>query len=247
MKQYLPGHHAAPLLLCCLATLMTQPVRALTLATEENAPFNYFDGQRVVGISTDLITEMGHRTGIAMNFQVFPWARAYQMALNNSDTCVYSTVRSPEREALFKWIGPISSNKWALFARTDFKAPSTLEQTRGYRIGGVYQDAKYQYLNAMGFMNFELVSDDYLNLAKLSVGRIDLWISGLYKAREFSLKAGVTNIKPIFIVREAEFFLACNPKIDDAIINNLTQALQTLQKEGYIKALTEHYGSHFLP
>ncbi|HXA48060.1 MAG TPA: ABC transporter substrate-binding protein, partial [Burkholderiaceae bacterium] len=108
------------------------------MLTEENAPFNFQDRQGIGGISTEIVKEMGRRAGVPMAIHWTSWVRAYQGAIKNPNTCVYSTVRLPEREALFKWVGPIASNKWALFARTDFDKPiKTIDDARPFRIGGV--------------------------------------------------------------------------------------------------------------
>ena len=232
-----------------IAGAVAVPAAALELTTEENAPFNYLDSkQHVSGMSTEILLELGRRTAIPMKIHVTPWARAYQTALNGADTCVYSTVRLPEREALFKWVGPISTNKWALFAKGDFNAPlANISDARAYRIGGVILDAKSLYLKSLGFSNFDLVGDDNLNLAKLMAGRIDLWISGLYRGKDLAAQVGIKNIKPVLVVREVDYFLACNPKVPDETVNALNQTLQTLRKEGFVKTVTERYADRMQP
>lgn len=230
-------------LLVCTVVMPLLPARALDVFTEENAPFNFFDApQHIAGISTEIVTELGKRTGIPMKIQLTPWARAYSLALNVADTCVYSTVRLPEREGLFKWIGPISVNKWALFARSDFNQRiDTIDDARKYRIGGVLMDGKVIYLKSLGFSNVDSVNDDTLNVAKLMAGRIDLWVAGLYKGKELVGQSGAKNIKPVFMVREVEYYLACSPKTADATVQALANELQVLQKEGFVKSVTERY------
>ena len=224
------------------ASLFAAPVHALDLVTEDNAPFNYADGQHVGGISTEILQEMGKRANVPMKFQVLPWARAYQSALSLPDTCVYSTVKLPEREALFKWVGPLTVNKWALFARNDFNKPlNSIEDAKRYRIGGVTMDAKAMYLKSLGFTSIDIVGDDNLNLAKLIAGRIDLWISGLYKGKESAAQVGSKTVKPVMIVREVDYYLACNPKTADGTIASLTHALGVLQKEGFVKSVADRY------
>lgn len=234
--------HSAAASVLIAAGLFAAPIHALDLVTEDNAPFNYTDGQHVSGISTEILQEMGKRTGVPMKFQVLPWARAYQSALALPDTCVYSTVKLPEREALFKWVGPLTVNKWALFARSDFNKPlNSIENAKRYRIGGVTMDAKAMYLKSLGFASIDLVGDDNLNLAKLIAGRIDLWISGLYKGKESAAQVGSKMVKPVLIVREVDYYLACNPKTRDATIAALTQALSALQKDGFVKSVADRY------
>lgn len=221
---------------------------ALDLLTEDNAPFNYVENARVTGLSTDIVNEMGRRANVPLTIQVKPWARAYQTASGTPDTCVYSTVRLPERESAFKWIGPISTNKWALFAKADFSKPiAKIEDAQNYRIGGVVMDAKSLYLKSIGFSNIDLVGEDNLNLPKLLAGRIDLWISGLYRVDTLAGPGTVKSVKPVFVVREVDYFLACNPKTSDSTIASLTKALQAMQKDGSVKQLTERYADRTKP
>jgi polar amino acid transport system substrate-binding protein len=232
-------------LLALVAVASIPAAHALDITTEENAPFNYLDAQQhIAGISTEIVMELGKRAGIPMKLQLTPWARAYSLALNVADTCVYSTARLPERETLFKWVGPISVNKWALFARGDFNQHiDSIDDARKYRIGGVVMDGKVTYLKSLGFSNIDSVNDDTLNVAKLMAGRVDLWIAGLYKGKELVAQSGAKNIKPVFTVREVEYYLACSPKTPDATIHSLMNELQALQKEGFVKAVTERYAS----
>lgn len=217
---------------------------ALEITTEHNPPFNFRDDKRITGISTDILMEMGRRAGVPLNIQMLPWARAYQSALSTPNTCVYSTVRMPEREASFKWVGPLATNKWALFARNDFNRKiATIDDARPYRIGGVARDAKSLYLKSLGFSNIDLVGDDSLNLAKLLGGRIDLWITGLYKTGDSSVRNEGKRIKPVLVVREVEYFLACHPNTSNTVLHALSQALKTLQKESYVQSVTRRYSN----
>jgi polar amino acid transport system substrate-binding protein len=234
--------HALGATIWLLGVGISLSAAALDITTENNAPFNYGDDQHVVGISTEIITEMGQRAGVPLKIQMLPWARAYLTALNTPATCVYSTVRLPERAELFKWIGPISTNKWALFARTDANRTITsLADARAYRIGGVFYDGKYLYLKSLGFTNFDLVNDDDFNASKLIAGRIDLWLTGFYKGKQLASRNGGKSIKPVFIVREVDYYLACNLQTPDIVITALDESLQALQKDGYDKAIAIRY------
>ncbi len=227
-------------ILPALCIWLALPAFALDITTEDNPPFNYLDGQRVTGMSTEILTEMGRRAGVPLTIHMQPWARAYQAALEMPDTCVYSTVRLPEREALFKWIGPLATNKWALFAKNDFSGQiRSIDDAKNYRIGGITLDAKAMYLKSLGFPHVDMVADEQLNLAKLLSGHIDLWISGLYKQSADSVDSKA--IKPVLVVREVDYFLACHPRTSEATLNALTRTLQALRKEGYLKAVTERY------
>ena len=56
------------------------------------------------------------RSGTPYHLHFLPWARAYTYGLEKPQHCVFSTSRTAEREALFKWVGPVSQIDWVLYA-----------------------------------------------------------------------------------------------------------------------------------
>ena len=45
--------------------LAAPAAHAVTLVTEENPPFNYTEGGKVVGLSTEIVAELGKRSATA--------------------------------------------------------------------------------------------------------------------------------------------------------------------------------------
>jgi polar amino acid transport system substrate-binding protein len=78
----------------------------LSITTESSPPSSMLENGRVVGIATDKIRVVMERAGVTHDIMLLPWKRAYAAALQQANGCVYSATRTPEREALFKWIGP---------------------------------------------------------------------------------------------------------------------------------------------
>jgi polar amino acid transport system substrate-binding protein len=116
----------------------------LQLTTEQLPPLNMSDddGKTVHGVAADKVHELMRRTGIGYNVQMMSWNRAMELARRQSDTCAFSTVRTSEREASFKWVGPLAKGDWVLFGPKDkIGKVTSLEQIKGARIGGYLGDA----------------------------------------------------------------------------------------------------------
>ena len=108
----------------------------LILATEEYPPYNMSGPNgTVTGISTDIVRALLDAAGYEYEIAVYPWARAIALARTQVNTCVYSMSRTPERESLYKWIGPLVSNDWTLFGRSGASRPQTLDEAMMMRIG----------------------------------------------------------------------------------------------------------------
>ncbi|HEY6240467.1 MAG TPA: transporter substrate-binding domain-containing protein, partial [Burkholderiales bacterium] len=167
-------------------TMVASAAHALKLLTEENPPFNYTEQGKVVGLSTEIVSELGKRSGIALEIQSMPWEKAYIAVQADKETCLYSTVRLDNRERLFFWIGPIATNKWVLIGKGDFAGNvKTVEDARRYRVGVVAKDAKIEYLMGKGVTDLREVSVDSLNPPRLVLNRddpnrIDLWATSAY-------------------------------------------------------------------
>ncbi|GGF19370.1 hypothetical protein GCM10011611_26620 [Aliidongia dinghuensis] len=218
------------------------------MLTNDNPPFSIIDaGQHVSGISADVVVEMARRAQVPATIEHYPWPRAYEMALNEADACIFSTSRSADREALFQWIGPIAANSWALFARRDFdRAVPNLDAARGLVIGGQLQEAKALYLKQLG-LAVDTLPDDDLNPRRLAEGRIDLWVTGLDTARMKAAAKGVTGIKPVLVFRNVETYLACNPAVRRDTIELLRRALDAMRADGKLAAISQHYADLVMP
>lgn len=214
----------------------------LLLTTENYPPFNMQqDGTNlIVGISTDIVREIMKRAGLSYSMKFLPWQRAYTMALNSSNTCVFSTTITEERTPKFKWVGPLVQNDWMFFARPDSGIEiSSLDEARGYRVGGYKGDAVALFLEQQDF-RLDLASHDHVNPGKLTAGRFELWATGVHLGPYLARQAGV-EIEPLFTFRETVMGLACNRAVDDALIAKLNRILSDLKADGIVDQIVARY------
>ncbi|KPX12183.1 Uncharacterized protein ALO75_05082, partial [Pseudomonas syringae pv. coryli] len=107
-----------------IGVLSSEGVRAsestpysMVLLTENFPPFNMaVDGKNfaqennIDGIAAEVVREMFKRANIGYSMTLrFPWDRVYKLALEKPGYGVFSTTPLPERENLFKWVGPVGS------------------------------------------------------------------------------------------------------------------------------------------
>lgn len=231
--------------------LLSHVCQAVTLLTEENPPFNYTESGKVTGNATEIVQEMVRRSGLRMKLEMLPWDTAYKRAQAERDTCVFATARLENRERLFAWIGPLGKNFWGVYGRSDFAIPiRTLEDLKPYRIGGVVSDAKIEYLRENAITNIKAVPEDRLNpprllLASDDPNRIDLWITGLYAARDVARAAGVPNVKLVFVAREIPVYLACSPQTTADTLKALSDAFEQIKAEGIPERINAVYDKKF--
>ena len=241
----------APVLLAAALAWLSCTAHAVTLLTEENPPFNYTEAGKLTGSATEMVQEIVRRSGLPAKFDVLPWDIAYKRAQGERDTCLFATARLENRERLFTWIGPLGKNFWGVFGRPEFAIPiRTLEDLKPYRIGGVISDAKIEYLRENAVTNIKAVPEDKFNPPRLMLpaddpNHIDVWVTGLYAARDVARAAGVAGIKLVFVAREIPVYLACSPQMPPATLKALVDAFELVKAEGILERINAVYDKKF--
>ncbi|QHA82457.1 transporter substrate-binding domain-containing protein [Pseudomonas mediterranea] len=160
---------------------------ALRIVTEELPPYNMTQDGRMTGMSTEVVQAVLNEIKVQASIQSMPWARAYELALNDSNVLIYSIARTPERESLFQWVGAIAPTRWYLYSLADRPVKlDSLEDARGHQIATVNQDVGEQYLISKGFrIGEELQSSTKYehNYRKLKVDHVEMWISNELNAQ----------------------------------------------------------------
>ena len=244
------------ILMAGLLMLMAASVRAalpddykVVLLTENFPPFNmaadgknYAAERNISGINADIVREMFKRAGIAYSMTLrFPWERIYNQVLEQPDQGLFSTTYTPEREPLFKWVGPLASTGWVLLAPPGSSLRlSSLEQAQPYRIGAYKDDAVSQHLESKGLEPINSLRDQE-NIGKLLKGRIDLWATtdpvGPYLAKQ----EGVSGLTTVLRFNDAQLFLALNKQTPDEVVTRLQKALNEMKGDGAIDAIMRRY------
>ena len=222
---------------------------SLVLLTENFPPYNmakngknFAQNQNLEGIAVEVLRETFKRADIGYSMTLrFPWERIYHLALDNPDYGVFVTARIPEREALFKWVGPIGPDDWVLLARCDSPISLTsLEQASAYRIGAYKEDVIALALQKQGLKPV-IVLRDQDNARRLQAGKIDLWATGDPAGRFLAQQAGISGFKTVLRFHQAELYLALNKEVPDAVVAKLQSALDQLRAEGVVEKIRAKY------
>lgn len=221
----------------------------IILLTENFPPFNmaaagknYAADHNINGINAEIVREMFKRAGIAYSLTLrFPWERIYNQVLEHPNQGLFSTTFTPERESLFKWVGPLASTGWVLLAPGGSSLQlSSLDEARQYRVGAYKDDAVSQHLESKGFDPLNSLRDQD-NVGKLLRGQIDLWATtdpvGPYLAKQ----EGVSGLTTVLRFNDAQLFLALNKDTPDEVVSKLQKALSEIKSDGTIDVILRRY------
>ncbi len=226
-----------------LLVVMSLPAHSLTFYAESNPPFQYDVNGKVEGVSISVLQEISKRSGVAIDkLEIVPWNRALQSAETEKDVCALTGSPNAEREAKFKILAPLADNEWVLWGMNTFKTKITsIEDLKKAKIKiGAYNDSKLTYLKEQGVPEsvFEVAPEDKLNPTKLSAGRMDLWIAGIYTGQDLFKAAGIKNFQKVFSVRKVKLHMLCNKGVSDEIAKKVMSAYDSMVADGSWKKLT---------
>ncbi|WP_085639388.1 MULTISPECIES: ABC transporter substrate-binding protein [unclassified Pseudomonas] len=240
---------SASVLLFNTARAEDSPDTGLVLLTENFPPYNmakngknFAQDENIDGIATDIVREMFRRAGLTYSLTLrFPWERVYKLALENPGYGAFVMARLPDRERLFKWVGPIGPDDWIMLARADSKITlETLNDARKYKIGAYKGDAIAETLTKQG-LKPTVVLRDQDNAKKLVNGQIDLWATGDPAGRYLARQDGVTGLKTVLRFNSAQLYLALNKEVPDETVARLQAALDQMRKDGVVDEIMGRY------
>jgi polar amino acid transport system substrate-binding protein len=249
LKRLLLVLASASLLLVNGAHAAENPDTGLVLLTENFPPYNmakngknFAQDENINGIAVDIVREVFKRAEVTYSLTLrFPWERIYKLALEKPGYGVFVMARLPDRENLFKWVGPIGPDDWIMLAKADSKISlESLEQARKYKIGAYKGDAIAETLAKQGLKPIVVLRDQD-NAKKLVNGQIDLWATGDPAGRYLARQDGVTGLKTVLRFNSAELYLALNKNVPDDVVAKLQAALDQLRKEGVVDDIMAKY------
>lgn len=210
----------------------------LQVVTEDTA-YSYLENGKVAGPATEVVEATLQRAGLKHQAGLYPWARAYDMALREPDVLIYLIARTPERESLFRWVGEVMSidyHFYKLRERVDVQIPE-LDAAKRYRIGVLREDVRQHHLQANGFSKIVVAATNSENFRRLLNGQIDLIPMPerdmIALCKEAKVKIDV--IEKVFSAHSpTRLYMAFSLPTDDETVLRTQAAFEHLQEEGVV-------------
>jgi polar amino acid transport system substrate-binding protein len=227
------------------------PFDRLRFMTEISPPDNYLDNGVLTGVFADALDlAMGELGAPKPPVEVLPWARAYQRLLDTPDTVLFAVARLPEREALFKWAGPVRSGRFVLLAKKSRKIRLGKPSARTlapYRIGTVIHDAGEKLVVDLGHPLERLDRADAFRslMLKLVNDRIDMIAYGEMAAwgfmRDNRIPPGEYEV--VGVLSTTPLCFAFHKDTPPEVVARFQAALdRALRKPGAAERLFRKYG-----
>lgn len=182
--------------------------------------------------------------------EFIPLARGYQATQTQQNTFMFSMLRTPNREAIFQWVGQIYKSTAALVglkSRQDIQLLS-LESASPYTIGTIRGYHSAHFLQENAFTEKENLSLSVTSRHMWSMlfnGRIDLVLTNSMALDREIAQAGfdASNIAPYLSLPNfpTELYIATGLTTPTKVIEQLTTALSAIKKSGVYQEILTKY------
>lgn len=229
-------------LLAAIAALQghAQTIKAVT----EESSYTFVRDGKVAGPATEIVEAALKRAGLNDHrITLYPWARAYDMALQEPNTLIYLIARTPAREAQFKWAGEflrIEYHLYKLRSRKDVVVRN-LPDAKAYAVGVMRDDVRQQYLQSRGFDKLVVSARNSDSLRMLVDGRVQLLPLPDTDMLRFCREAGIdpSSLEKVLTLHEMTtgIYMAYSRGTPDETVTRTRQAFDQLKADGTVARL----------
>ncbi|MBC3875902.1 substrate-binding periplasmic protein [Undibacterium flavidum] len=227
-----------------LAQNKTSPV--LSLYCEDDKPLQFYDeNKKLTGLTVEVVQEIQRRLGNKDRIQVVPWSRGIDKLNKEPNSFLFTMARTPDREQLYQWIGPILFIEYGLYVKADSSIQiNKLEDAKKIGLIGVYRDdIRDQTLSKLGFTNLDRASSVASSFKKLMIGRIAAYADAKKGVAITANLAGyqASDVKLAYDLFKNPLYIAVSKNTDAAIVAQWNSSLEEMKKDkSFLKILKKY-------
>lgn len=236
---------------CTSVSAKTPTKNSISFVTEHLPPFQIAHHSEVKGFATEVLQAAIAHTNINATYTAYSWSRAYNLAQQRANTCIYSIARTPQREKLFHWIDVITqtnSHFIGLSHRSDITL-NKLEDAKQYQVAVLKDDVTHQLLLKKGFKEYHnlYVVNNTKSLLKLLTMRtnIDLIvadnISIAYRALYDDISPSLFAVYLKVNDAPLDFYLACNLETHNGLLLAMKAGFDAIKQSGQFQEITSRW------
>mgnify|MGYP001766187447 FL=1 len=232
-------------LFSCLSMAAPLP-EDMVFLTEEYPPFNYLENGVPSGLSVELLRTALERAGIPLSTEdisLMAWSDAYRMAESRNNTGLFSIARTPEREELFRWAGPLMQCPLVFFAENESLKTSRPEN-KDLRAVVIRDDIGMYVGKEAGILeeNIFQVTTPAEAVQRLVDGTSDVWVYALYPGE--SLIQTIAEDPDSFYILDdlgrSTYYIAFNLNTDPEIIETIQTELDEMKVDRKDEGITTY-------
>jgi len=204
---------------------------------EDFAPANYIENDVLVGITVDSLKLMWANLGLPdQDVTIVPWTRGYRNVLKTPNSALFTMSKTPAREHLFKWVGPLFKSVHVLMAKKSSNLKfDNLGEVLNYRVSTIQGDISEISLQQIGFPEFNMAKVQNLERAfiMLQSDRVDMMMISIHSFQHLTgrLQVDASKYEQVWTVNELGNYIAFNKQTPDKVVKAYQKALDNVKNE----------------
>ncbi len=207
----------------------------LKIVAHELTPLAWQEDGQAHGIVFDLVQAIQSELDVSYPTQFLPFKRGIYLTQTNPGYLFYPSLRTPERETKFKWVGPLLKCRGVLYQLANRPQVKSLEELYALRqIGVLLGSSSDDYLSSLGLKNLRRshTRDDALRLLDLQridgLVMVDTTFPPLMQKLQIPPERITANPLELY---QADYYLLFSLSTPDEQIQQWQQALDKVLRE----------------
>lgn len=226
------------LLLSTFTVIFAEDFPKLSIYAEDWEPYHYYNEMNhtegyVIELVDKILKDIGNNQ-TRNDILILPWARGYKLTQLKKNSVIFSTTRTPEREKLFKWVGPIFNNKMCLVTKkSNHITISSDDDINHYKIGTLKDDVANILLNQRNVSKKSIIESgtSQENIKLLEKDRVDLigttWFSFLNFCKELGIDH--TKYERVYNLSNLSLYFAFNNDTEDWVVDRFRESFNSVK------------------
>jgi polar amino acid transport system substrate-binding protein len=226
------------ILLICSARVLAAE---LHLLTEEFRPLSYTENGKLTGMAVELVELLLKRADVPAQMELVPWTRGYYRLQHESGLALFPVARTPRREQMFGWVGPIVVSRTGVYTKRD--SGLTLRNLADLDRQGTTAVPKqwytYEYLKDQGLKKLYTVPTPDHVVRMFKHGRISVLVSTDMSLKSMLAKQGMSQDEVMlqFYLQDTFTYIAFSPDTDPKLLQRLQKELDQINREGTLEQI----------
>lgn len=218
----------------------------LLVVGAEHKMLQYQENGTHKGTTINMLSEIMLASHLSYNIELMPWARAFNIAENRSNTLILSMIRTAEREQNFHWLLKVSESVRTFISlknKPENKVSSEVQAKKKTIavVRGSHADIELKTKGFSTEKNIYLVSSHKQMISLFAAGKVDLVYSDpdIVQAylKNHNSKLLLIDFSPIKPDQRRDSYIATNKHIDAKLLQRIRIAVEKFQRTEKYKAL----------
>lgn len=208
-------------------------------------PMAYIEKSEPKGYCVEVVQEIQKQLKAKSKLEMIPWVRALKEGQKDDLVLLICPKKIPERENLFKWVGPLITSSTSLFVRSESNIKvKTIEEAKD--LGNIVMPRgfySYEQLSSLGFKNLDTAEDPKAALKMLLAGRAAML--ALDKSQVYALLAmqgkSTGEVREIIELSTANSYFAFSKSCPDKLVSQWQNELDKMKANGKLSKLQKKW------